>query len=213
MGQEHKKNMTQLWMVPYADLMSIMVIFFLALYGFAVNAKTSDLEKALAVMRKDLGDNKAEKTLEELEMAKKVEKDLEKQIEDGTLGVEVDRQFIKLTFSSPILFASGSADLKKEASAILAPVAETVKKMGNAVIVDGHTDAARIIGGKFASNRELSLMRAFSVIDYFVKSGLDPQKINAFGYGEYRPAADNSTAEGRALNRRIEIKVLRNKEG
>jgi len=211
MNEKNIKKLTQLWMVPYADLMSILVIFFLSLYGFSLNIKTSDFEKALSLMQKDLGVKEAEKSLKEIELTKKMEENLKKQIEDKMLGVEVTSQFIKLTFSSPVLFDSGSAELKEEAKKILLPVFESIKKMNNPVIVEGHTDSVRIIGHKFSSNRELSLMRAFSVIDYFIGMGFDPQKISAFGYGEYKPVALNETEEQRALNRRIEIKVLRQK--
>jgi chemotaxis protein MotB len=85
-------------------------------------------------------------------------------------------------------------------------------KMGNAVIVEGHTDSTRIIGKKFRSNRELSLFRAFSVIDFLIKNGFPPEKLSAYGYGEFKPVASNETEEGRAKNRRIEIIVLRQEE-
>lgn len=204
-----KKDTSQLWMVPYADLMSCMVILFLALYGFAYNMKGSEYEKALAQMQKELGMKHAEKKLKELEEAKKVEKELEEQIKEGSLGLEVSTTRIKLTFSSPVLFDSGSATLKPEARRVLDPVAESLLKMENRVIVEGHTDAARMLGKKFASNRELSLMRAFSVIDYLQKRGVPPARMTAFGRGEFVPVAQNDVEEGRMMNRRIEVVIMR----
>ena len=77
------------------------------------------------------------------------------------------------------------------------------------MLVEGHTDAARMLGKKFRSNRELSLMRAFSVINHLVDGGVPSGKLSAYGYGEYRPLAPNDTEEGRARNRRIEITIMR----
>ena len=135
-----------------------------------------------------------------------------KEIEEGSLGLEVTTSRIKLTFSSPILFDSGSAGLKDSALKVLDPVAASLMKMKNQVVVEGHTDSARMLGHKFASNRELSIMRAFSVINYLVKKGVRPERITAFGYGEFRPAAPNDSDENRLKNRRIEMIIMRQAE-
>ena len=207
-----KKNNSQLWMVPFADLMSCLVILFLALYVFSFNMKKSDYEIAIANLQKELGVKGAGKKVEELEATKQVEKDLKKQIDEGSLGMEVTTSRIKLTFSSPILFDSGSADLKDSAKAVLDPVAVSLLKLGTKVIVEGHTDAARMLGKKFASNRELSIMRAFSVINYLTVKGVPPARVAAFGYGEFRPAAPNDNDANRLKNRRIEIIIMRQAE-
>ncbi|MEI7528301.1 MAG: OmpA family protein [Elusimicrobiota bacterium] len=210
----HNKNTSQLWMVPYADLMTCMVILFLALYGFSFNMKKSDYETAMALLQQDMGVKSADDKVKEMAATRQVEEDLKKQISEGSLGVEVTTSRIKITFTAPILFDSGSATLKKTAVEVLAPVARSLHKMDNQIVVEGHTDAARMLGHKFASNRELSLMRAFSVIDYLIKDGVAPARMTAFGYGEFRPAAPNDTELNRVKNRRIEIIIMRqeNKE-
>lgn len=202
---------TKLWMVPFADLMSCLVILFLALYGFSVSANRTDFEAALANLQKDLGVKGADQKLEEINLTKKVEADLAKQIAEGNLGIEITADKIKLTFASPILFDLGSAELKEEARLMLKPVVANLIKMNNPVIVEGHTDSVPVKGKKFRSNRELSLFRAFSVIDFLIKENFFPEKLSAFGYGEHRPVAENDTEEGRAKNRRIEITILRQK--
>lgn len=207
-----KKDISQLWMVPYADLMTCMVILFLALYGFAYNMKGSEYEKALAQMQKELGIKHADQKLKELAAASKVEEDLKEQIKEGSLGLEFSTSRIKLTFASPVLFDSGSATLKPSAMAVLDPVADSLLKMENSVVVEGHTDSARMLGKRFASNRELSIMRAFSVIDYLASRGVSPGRLTAFGYGEFRPAAPNDNDENRARNRRIEMIIMRQEQ-
>lgn len=207
-----KKDNSQLWMVPFADLMTCLVILFLALYGFSFAMKGSEYERALAAMQKELGVKGADKKMEELDATKKVEDDLKQQIQDGSLGLEITTSRIKLTFTAPILFDSGSATLKPTAQPLLDPVVTSILRMNNQVIVEGHTDSARMLGKKFASNRELSIMRAFSVIEYLVKKGVPASRITAFGYGEFRPAAPNDTEAGRLKNRRIEMILMRQEQ-
>lgn len=204
-----KQDHSQLWMVPFADLMSCLVILFLALYVFSFQQKKSSYESAIAALQKELGVKGAAEKVKEMKAASQVEEDLKKQIKEGSLGVEVTTSRIRLTFASPILFDSGSAELKDSAREVLDPVAASLMKMNNHVIVEGHTDAARMLGRKFASNRELSLMRAFSVIDYLMKKGVPPARLTAFGYGEFHPAAANDTEENRVRNRRIEMIIMR----
>ena len=204
-----QKLNNQLWLIPFADLMSTLVILFLSLYAFSFNIKKTEYEKAIATLQKELGVESADKKIKDMDLTKKVEDDLKKQIQDGQLGIEVTTNRIKLTFSAPVLFDSGSADLKDGAKDLLRSVAENLKKMDSPVLVEGHTDAARMLGKKFRSNRELSLMRAFSVINYLVDGGFQAEKLSAYGYGEYRPLAPNDTEEGRGKNRRIEIIVIR----
>jgi len=192
--------------------MSTMVILFLALYAFSFSMK-SEYAKAIATLQKELGVEAADKKIKQMDLTKKVEDDLKKQIESGQLGIEVTTSKIKLTFAAPVLFDSGSADLKDTAKELLRSVADNLKNMDSPVLVEGHTDAARMLGKKFRSNRELSLMRSFSVIEHLIKScGFPADKLSAYGYGEYRPVAPNDTEEGRARNRRIEITVMRQDE-
>ena len=74
--------------------------------------------------------------------------------------------------------------------------------------VEGHTDNVPIHTVRFANNNELSSFRALSVFDYLTaNTTLDPSMIKHAGRGEYVPVADNSTVEGRARNRRVEIKI------
>ena len=84
-----------------------------------------------------------------------------------------------------------------------------LQKYAESVIeVEGHTDNVPISTAKFANNNELSSARALSVFDYLVENtNLNPSNIKHSGRGEYIPVADNGTPEGRAKNRRVEIKI------
>jgi OOP family OmpA-OmpF porin len=71
------------------------------------------------------------------------------------------------------------------------------------IVIEGHTDSI----GTIPYNQKLSERRAKAVYDYFISKGIDPSRMRTVGYGKLRPKADNSTAEGRAINRRVELKV------
>jgi chemotaxis protein MotB len=112
-----------------------------------------------------------------------------------------------------ILFDSGEADLKVDGSAVLRKIAGILEQHTNLQIhVVGHTDNVPIRPGarsRFASNWELSTARATAAVRFLAeKAGVDPRRLGAVGYGEFRPVADNSTPEGRAKNRRIAITIL-----
>jgi chemotaxis protein MotB len=121
----------------------------------------------------------------------------------------------KLTVSilDRVLFDSGEADLKPDGAAVLRKVALFLVQHPNLKIhVIGHTDNVPIRAGarsRFPSNWELSAGRATSAVRFLTeKAGVDPRRLGAVGYGEFRPVADNATPEGRAKNRRIAITIL-----
>jgi chemotaxis protein MotB len=76
------------------------------------------------------------------------------------------------------------------------------------IVISGHTDGDPISTQRFRSNWDLSAARAISVLHYFVGTGLiDPNRLSAIGYAETKPMADEDTARGKALNRRVEIRI------
>ena len=114
------------------------------------------------------------------------------------------RQFNGLLSEQKIHFKTSSAKISAESYPLLDKLAEIASNCPDAKIrIEGHTDAR---GGK-RMNLKLSRARADSVVDYLVGKGVGRERLSAVGYGESRPIADNSTAAGRAKNRRIEFKV------
>jgi chemotaxis protein MotB len=111
------------------------------------------------------------------------------------------------------MFDSGSAVIRREFLADLAAIGNMIASIPNVhVAVVGHTDNVPIRGGTFADNWDLSNARALSVLRYFVYDlrVIEPDRISATGHGEHRPVAPNNTAEGRQLNRRVEIILTQN---
>ncbi len=121
------------------------------------------------------------------------------------------RVYVKL--KDKILFPSGESQLNTEGYAVLDRIGTILRTLrGKQVVIEGHTDDRPIgafLKGRFPTNWELSTTRALSVLHYFVdRWGLDPALLSAAGYAEFRPVAANSTEEGRARNRRIEMAIL-----
>lgn len=138
---------------------------------------------------------------------------IEEMLANANIADEVDMdftaQYVSLTLNGSLLFDSGSAELKKEVKPIIKKVGVILTRYKDNIIeIEGHTDNVPMANKNFGSNDELSSFRALSVFQYLMETtDLDPAKIKHSGRGEYIPIADNSTAEGRARNRRVEIKI------
>jgi chemotaxis protein MotB len=116
---------------------------------------------------------------------------------------------ITVTLPTAILFAPGQAALKNKTSTELDHIRSVLqeKYSGNQIDVVGHTDSDPIKKSKWKDNWELSAQRALTVVRYLTAKGIGEDKIRAVGCGAARPVASNSTASGKAQNRRVEIVV------
>jgi len=138
-------------------------------------------------------------------------RDLEAEVSAGQIEIERLSAGLRLNLSEDILFPSGSADLSPAGSAVIAKVAEQVRKVPDRVQVQGHTDSVPIAGSlatRFPSNWELGGARAAAVVRSLAESGVEGDRLSAVSFAEFAPVAPNDTPEGRALNRRIEIRLL-----
>ena len=143
------------------------------------------------------------------EMAEQVQEALQEKNVEDSVDVDFTSQYVQLTIKGSILFDSGEATLKEEATPIIAQVAKILEKYGSyGIEIEGHTDNVPLNGGRYENNNVLSSYRAIAMFDYLVENtSIDPANIKHSGRGEYVPIADNSTPEGRSKNRRIEIKI------
>lgn len=115
-----------------------------------------------------------------------------------------------VTIRDGVLFAPASAAISAESRTIVDELSELlVFEPGRNVIITGHTDNVPINSAAFESNWELSVMRAVNFLKILIDQNpqLDPLHFSAKGYGEYHPIADNTTADGRAKNRRVEVLI------
>lgn len=163
------------------------------------------------------GDDKnAEEQYEQMELSEseKMSEQIEKQLENTSLqdAVEVDfnAQYVQLSLNGALLFESGKADVMEEAYPVVNKISSILAAyQDNLIEIEGHTDNVPVSSrSKYESNDVLSMYRALSVANYIRdNTSLNPAHIKSSGRGDYDPVADNSTPEGRARNRRVEIKV------
>lgn len=217
---ENLLNKGALWAVTYGDLMSYLMLFFLLMFSFAVSYGGLDFLTSLSQVQEVFG---GEQNLELL--AKKQQEEKEKRLADEVqkklaasgmqqyTKVDITEEKVRITLREPILFDIGGTDLKPTAKTVLNEVASFLKTLPNDVTIEGHTDNLPIPKkSRLRSNWILSMERAYGVLQFFIDSaGLPPQRLACVGYGEFRPVNGNNTPEGRALNRRIEITIVRSK--
>jgi flagellar motor protein MotB len=130
-------------------------------------------------------------------------------------GVSVERGShgeVTVRVPGDVLFSSGSATVKTSAKRTLDDVASVLKRQysGRMVRVEGYTDSDPIRKSKWKDNMELSLARAGAVVRYLTTRGVDQERLAATGYGASNFRAPNTTAAGKAQNRRVEIVVIMN---
>jgi chemotaxis protein MotB len=181
--------------------------------GLAQSGEDSDeSETAVGEMEKqELLEAAEEEQLEASEeLAEKIEKALQAGEIDDMVSLNYTSQYVQLTIQGSILFDSGDVSVKEDALPVVEKVGQILESYaGGTIEIEGHTDNVPMSGGgKYANNDELSAGRALTMFYYLTENTtLDPENIVHTGRGQYDPIADNSTDEGRARNRRVEIKI------
>ncbi len=139
-------------------------------------------------------------------------KKMKTEIAQGQVTISELRGKLTVNVVDAVLFDTGRAEVKKEGLAVLKKVVPILKEASDkAIRIEGHTDNVPIAGSlarKYPTNWELSAARAVNVARFLQEEGIDPARLSADAYGEYRPIGDNGTPEGRAMNRRIEIVLV-----
>ncbi len=210
------------WVMTYADLMSLLLTFFILIVSFSslqqskFKQAAQSLQEAFGILqhpesmiefqnpvypdlRQDSTDSDVYYEMQEIEQVI-MENGLDQEVE-----VQLQDNGVLFRIQAPFLFSSGQADLLDEPRKVLGELSLLFRKFPYQIRIEGHTDSLPINSIRYPSNWELSAARAVTVARYFQGLGLPPERIAATGYGEYSPIADNGTAQGREKNRRVEI--------
>ena len=229
--KQHEEEGGEAWLLPYSDLMTLLLAVFIVLFAVSQidEQKAQQMSQAFTesmmtesysaaqttsqgkTQKESTADSKSEQQqMEEL----KAELDAKLKSENLTASVKtgIDKRGLVISLSNAIFFDPGSAEIKNGNEKTLLEIADAVNTMDNFIRIEGHTDNVPMKSDMYPSNWDLSAARAANVVQLFInKAHVSPEKLIAVGYGEYRPVADNSTEEGRAKNRRIDIIVLSEK--
>ncbi len=152
---------------------------------------------------------KQEELSESEQMAEEIQSAVETAGIQDMVEVDFNAEYVQLSLSGAILFDSGKSEIIDDAYPIVDKIADILEAYDKNIIeIEGHTDNVPISTSKYESNDVLSMYRALTVANYVrAHTSLNPAYIKSSGRGDYVPVADNSTAEGRARNRRVEIKI------
>jgi chemotaxis protein MotB len=142
--------------------------------------------------------------------------ELEQEVAAGQIQIQKLKDGIRMNLSQDILFPTGSAELDAQGRDVLTRVSEQLASSSYRVEVEGHTDNLPIRGAlakTYPTNWELAGARAARVVRLFEQKGVDRERMVAVSFGELRPVASNDDEQGRARNRRIEIRLLPDQGG
>jgi len=232
-GEGHEEHMDESWLIPYADLLTLLLALFIVLFA-ASNVDKQKYEAissafqssimsggGLTYIPRPVSPSKEEEEgktdldqaeLERLQL-EAMQQTLQIYLEQSGLAAEVttsiDARGLVISMNNALLFDSGSAQIKMEYRDILVQIGQTIDQLDNYIRVEGHTDIVPTNSDRYPTNWELSNDRAAKVVRLFQEvSGINPEKLMAVGYGEYKPVADNLTPEGREKNRRVDVILL-----
>lgn len=220
------------WLLTYADMITLLMIFFIMMYVISsVNAEK--FQKIAAAFGEafdsDLISSSEDITLPELPklpdeqgngagtdlpQLEQVRDELEEYLKERNLESQVSIQMegrgLVISLKDIVLFPSGSANLTPQAKNIIADIGVRLQSLPNYFRVEGHTDNVPINTPQFPSNWELSAARATNVVqELIVQCDIASERLSATGYGEYRPKVANDSVEHRQMNRRVDILILR----
>ncbi|HEB76362.1 MAG TPA: chemotaxis protein MotB [Nitrospirae bacterium] len=209
------------WVVSYADFITLLFALFTTLYAISV-VDAEKLGRFMSSLNAALGTETARQQgamIPELarpvQLSDRIEYELRGVV--GSFSKEItvrrDERGVIVSLGASSLFASGSVEIKESSLKVLAELSLILKGVPNKVLIEGHTDSMPVRSSRYRSNWEISALRAVSVLRVFVERfGLPPERFIVAGYGEYKPLRENSTPEGRARNRRVDIVILTERE-
>ncbi len=213
------------WLLTYADMITLLMIFFILMYVISSVNMTKFRALAMALSTTLRGEPagifEEEKSAVplpfpggEASQLAKAEEEITKYLKEQNLeekvSVREEERGLVISFQETVLFPRGSADLTPEARRVIAVVGKTLRNLPNYIRVEGHTDDLPISTPRFPSNWELSAARATTVVrELITTSGIPPARLSATAYAEYRPRLPNTSEANRQRNRRVDILVLR----
>ncbi len=143
------------------------------------------------------------------QLRRQLEAAIGRELQEGQVTMSVTPEGFVISLKDLGFFDSGQANLRPGAADKIERIAKVLAQHGFYLRVEGHSDDQPIHTAQFNSNWELSTARATAVLTLLInQSGLDPARISLAGYGQYRPIADNATADGRKMNRRVDLVVV-----
>ncbi|GAB4141357.1 MAG: flagellar motor protein MotB [Ignavibacteriales bacterium] len=207
------------YLITYSDLITLLLGLFIILYAIS-NIDLTKYQKMMTAMGSIFGNSGDIPTLNDTKRDvvntpnEKLKDDLNTVIKryhyDKSVTLEENERGIVVHILDDILFPSGQAEPTEQSKKILHQLALILRDLPNDIRIEGHTDNVKINSVVYPSNWHLSVNRALNTAYYLMQNeSLPPEKLSIVGYSEFKPLADNSTDEGRAKNRRVDIVIIK----
>jgi len=222
------KNRPPGWIITFADLMALMLTFFILLFSFstidaqkykeishgiegAFNVEPEEKQNDSVIILEELSVDEQpiqKDSIVRLLFTKYAKKQLENEISKGLVEINTEDDKTVIRFPERVTFPSGSADLNQNFLPVLFKIKKLLARSEGPIVVSGHTDDFPISNEQYRSNWELSSSRAVSVVHKLLDhSNLKSNRFIVQGHAETKPLQENSNTKNRARNRRVEIEV------
>lgn len=207
---DHAEEHSERWLISYADLITTLMVFFLALYVIELakdrDLQTKKFEAQAATARAQTAASQADNARKAAQAA--LIEQLAPLSDAHAITVSPSSQGVEIAINAKVLFSSGDAKLLPESLDVLSRVAQVLaSRSGKNILVEGHSDSVPISNGKYESNWELSAARAGAVVRFFVDKGIEPHRLAAVGRADNVPLVLGDDVQARAANRRVTILV------
>lgn len=205
------------YLITYADLITLLLGLFIILYAVS-NIDLQKYRKFMSAFGSTFGSSQviavSEQAAESGKIISSLKSDVQDLIEkynyDKMLNVEENERGVTIHILEDILFKSGSAELNGTSLLLLGRLSSLLKIIPNDIRIEGHTDNIPISTHQYPSNWHLSVARALNTAYHFINNEMLPaDKISIVGYSEYKPVSANETEEGRKLNRRVDLVIIK----
>lgn len=233
----HSHSNAERWVLSYADFVTLMFAFFVAMYAISqqdksgakrVSESVREAVKSGGVMttvRSSMATHDGSRTSvglasnslaspvtadpSLLESYRQLTKTLKNQIDSGKVSLSLGSRGLIVTLQERSFFPSGDDSIYSSSFPTIALIAGVIANMPNPIQLEGHTDSVPIHTERFKNNWELSTARSIALLQLLESEyGLEPGRFSVAGYAQNSPAASNTSEEGRARNRRVEIVIL-----
>jgi chemotaxis protein MotB len=237
-GSDHEEHIDESWLIPYADLLTLLLALFIVLYaastvdkvkyqsimeafqseltGTKIESQQAGLSPTMPLPEPNQGlleEEAAEEDEgndEELDVLKnQLESFIAENYLEDMVSLKVTEKGIEVSLKDLILFDSGKAELKGVSFQTLNGIVGLINTVPNMISIEGHTDDVPTDKTTYASNWDLSSARALSVLNYFETQKVEAKRMQFSGFGEFQPLFPNDSADHRQANRRVTIVILR----
>ncbi len=200
-----------LWLLSFSDLSMILISFFILMLSYSKPDKKKEDQVKSAI--ENAGAARPQNNLQELQT--RIQNEVKKQGLQASANVTFDADGLSVEFKDSLLFSTGSADadprFQKVVGSVMAVIADAPTKYK--LIFEGHTDETKVLGGRYASNWELSAARGITLMQQFQRRGVQPDRMSVTAYADTKPKVPTKDKKGKLLqqarsaNRRVVIRI------